>query len=141
MNNIDNAFKRLNEIQEELQTTLKEIGIDASKVHFDYTDLDESFKYEQLREITTLLNEATSRLEYLSLDIIKEGYLKLNNEGRYAFSDTKYLTTGSEIEILVDDVDGKQWHYTTIEYKQDNYCVVINDVNYSLENNLVRIRR
>ena len=88
-------------------------------------DPDELQKAAVLYRVINLLQDACWEIDYLEKPVIDCGVLVRNEGGRYELNGREF-TSGSMIEILIEDPDGEEpayWERTRIEHDTDYYEV------------------
>src|SRR5690606_17183791 len=108
---------------------------------FDQDNLDEQFMKNQFHSLADKLEDIKWKFDYLMKPVVEQGFLKLNEDGRYELPSGHYFTSGSTCELLVTDSYNEQyWIYTSIEHSGDYYATVLGKEK-SLNGLMARIRR
>lgn len=120
--------KEFEKLKRQLHDLLYRLGDDGGNIASS-RDLDERFLIGQYRGLAENLDDIHRKLEYLSKDVISEGPIFHNSAGRYEMLNGDYFTSGSRIELLVEDDDEDEdertyWVLTTIEHNGDDYYAV-----------------
>ena len=137
---IDEARRKLEKLNEEIESVLKSIGDNCDDIEYDSNDLDDAYLFTQFQYLTKYLVNANSLMDYLSKPIIEQGFLKHNQHKRYELPSGNYLTSGSECEILYTDEDEQEWLYTIIDHNGEDYYAFALGENVSLNGMMARIR-
>lgn len=117
---LKSTLKRL-----ELKRVSKQIEDVMYGISRDDLTPDERLEAYILQQIGETLEKIAKDVEYLDKPITAQGRLSKNEAGRYAINgDYPYFTSGSPIEILIEDEDGGYWVKTRIEHKNGDYYAV-----------------
>ena len=96
--------------------------------------------YNELYFIVDNLEKAREKISYLSKPIVAQGFLMHNDLKRYELPNGKYLTSGSVCELLVTEMDGQRWIYTSIEHNGDDYYSTALGKDVSINGMMARVR-
>ncbi|WP_372868144.1 DUF5348 domain-containing protein [Planomicrobium okeanokoites] len=137
--------KEFEKLKRQLHDLLYRLGDDGGNIASS-RDLDERFLIGQYRGLAENLDDIHRKLEYLSKDVISEGPIFHNSAGRYEMLNGDYFTSGSRIELLVEDDDEDEdertyWVLTTIEHNGDDYYAVALGREASINGMTARLRR
>lgn len=138
-----------NDIQAELSKLLPQISrvvkmIEAAEenwsVHYDRTDPDDLYLRSMIYQAGDKLDDAARILKRAFADVIEEGVLRRQGNGRYALSNHEF-TSGEPIEYLACGLDGDEdrWVATRIEHNGTDYYVA-NDPDLPLQGLVVRVK-
>lgn len=133
------AQKEINNLRSKINVATNLLGDDVDNIRINYDDPNEIFFRDQYRLVYNKLKDILYFLEYLSKPVLVEDKLAQNIDGRYAFSNGVYLTSGSTCEILYDNDGEKNWILTTIEY-QDGYYATALGIDFNLDGKIARMR-
>lgn len=99
---------------------------DLSGLDMNYNDPEELFVRDELRTVMEHLTETYYTLAYLDRPVEYVGKLSRRPDGRFGTEDGFYYTSGSLIEVLIDDPengDPARWVSTSVEHAGDYFLV------------------
>lgn len=139
---LEDATNEFNKLHDRIRDLFYKLGDECQKVEVDHENLDEVFMKEQYSAIAYKLDEIRRDITYLSGEIVGQGFIKHNSDGRYELPNGQYLTSGSPCEILVnDDIDNSQyWVRTRIEHNGEDYYAVALGREQNINGMMVRVR-
>lgn len=142
----EHGTKILIEVEDDFKLLGQKLSLltrnDLENVKYDMHDPDECFKYDEYLRLINKLYDIQSDIEYLNKPVSNQGALSKNTEGRYAFPNGEYLTSGNSVELLLeDDFRSNEWVSTCIEHNGDDYYAVSLGKDVSLKGIMGRIRR
>lgn len=133
--------KEFEKLKRQLHDLLYRLGDDGENITTS-RELDEKFLSRQYRGLTEQVEDMHRKLEYLSKEVVSEGPIFHNSAGRYELLNGDYFTSGSTIELLINDEDeGSYWILTTIEHNGDDYYAVALGRETSINGMTARLRR
>lgn len=101
-----------------------ENSYDLSEVKYDRHNPDDVQKIMELTDMMRKLNDMYYSAKYLTRSVIHEGVLWKDSNGRYT-DDYKTYTSGSSIEVLIDDgYSDPHWEVCRVEYNGNDYYLV-----------------
>ena len=133
-------FKRLTDIDRQIQTLIRDIGMEDDRELKDViapnrTDPDEMLLFSELSDLMPPLYRLHQELMYLLMPCSDIHVLKKYPNGRYGydirpFEDERTFSCGSLIEALIYDEDGyPRWVVSRIEHNgTDYYLYGYNDI-------------
>lgn len=136
---IEELQSQFNHLNLRIQNIISAAGYDADNVPSKSNDLDYTFKRDQYLSLLRQLEDISSEVNYLNKPISIEGRLYKNTDGRYAFPNGDYLTSGNTVELLCQDEYDTYWVKTTIEHSEDYYALDLGK-EVSLEGMTARMR-
>lgn len=137
---LQTIFKRLTDIDCQVQTLIREIGMDddcelGDAITPNRADPDEMFLFNELTDLLSTLCRLHRELLYLLMPCSDVQVLKRCSNGRYGyeihpFEDEHTFSCGSPVEALIYDEDGYPcWVSSRIEHNgRDYYLFGYNDV-------------
>lgn len=128
-------------IKAQIEKLFEKLDGETHNIQCDFDDLNENFERSQSIWILTKLQEAYYRMEYISKPVTDQGFLKINESGRYELPSGEYFTSGSICEILDESFGEQEWRYTAIEHNGVDYYATSLGKNVSINGRMVRIRR
>jgi Domain of unknown function (DUF5348) len=138
---LEEARKEFEKVSSQIDSLLYLLGDDCNNVRYEQNNLDEQFMKSQFYSIADKLEDIKEKIDYLMKPVVEQGFLKLNEGGRYELPSGHYFTSGSTCELLVTDRDNEQyWIHTSIEHSSDYYATVLGEEK-SLNGMMARIRR
>lgn len=112
-----------------LQRLANKIEDLADTTDADSLNIDEYSDFVTLYQLQESLEKVSRRIDFVSKPIEREGHLYKNSAGRYEIAEGDYFTSGSAVEILIEDDDRRaRWVYTSIEHRGDYYATAAPDV-------------
>lgn len=137
------AKSKLLDVRRAIESYLKLVGEENDNVTWNRKDPEENFIQAELYKISRELEDTLESVQYLEKDIIAEGELYLNSQGRYEINDDVYFTSGSRCEILLYDEDEEThyWRRTTIEHNGEDYYATALGREASIEGIKARARK
>lgn len=129
---LQTIFKRLADIDRQIQTLIREIGMDNDDELGDVitpnrADPDEMLLFNELSDLMSPLCRLHRELLYLVMPCSDTQVLKRFPNGRYGydirpFEEERTFSCGSPIEALIYDEDGyPQWVSSRIEHNGTDY--------------------
>lgn len=104
-------------------------------------DPNEAFFRNQIHSISYRLEDMFYDIKYLEREIIAEGDLYLNSQGRYEIDKDNYLTSGAVCEVLVAG-NSFEWIKTSIEHDGEHgYYATALGRDVSIDGLHARVRR
>lgn len=131
--------KEFSKLKAQLHDLLYRLGEEGENIASSQ-DLDEEFLSRQYRRMTEQLDDMHRKLEYLSKEVISEGLIFHNSAGRYELLNGEYFTSGSTIELLVNEDEESYWILTSIEQNGDDYYAVALGRETSINGMTARLR-
>ncbi|PIE92803.1 hypothetical protein CO726_24875 [Bacillus fungorum] len=134
--------KEMHLLKNKIKKIISKTGYACDNVCYNANDLDEKFIMSQYYYMLTELEKMYHRLEYVSKDVVEEGYISHNKDKRYALQSGRYLTTGSQCEILYknEETESVYWIYTIIQHNGQDYYAEELGKEVSIDGMKVRIR-
>ena len=133
--------KEFEKLKRQLHDLLYRLGDDGENIASS-RELDEEFLSRQYRGLTEQVEDMHRKLEYLSKEVVSEGPIFHNSAGRYELLNGDYFTSGSTIELLVNEEDEETyWVLTTIEHNGDDYYAIALGRETSINGMTARLRR
>lgn len=129
---LQTIFKRLADIDRQVQTLIREIGMDddcelGDAITPNKSDPDEMFLFNELSDLLSPLCRLHRELLYLLMPCSDTQLLKRYPDGRYGydirpFEEGRTFSCGSPIEALIYDEDGyPRWVSSRIEHDGADY--------------------
>lgn len=139
---LEETKKEFGKIQRALERLLYIMGDDGENIEYEKEDLDQEFLRTQFCSLTDQLDDIYRRLNYLSKEVIEQGYIRHNESKRYELPSGTYFTSGSTCEILFNNEKyGEQyWVYTSIEHNGNDYYAKALGKDVSINGMMVRVR-
>lgn len=141
--NLNELKSKIIQVDGRIKEVLKESGyleFGEMDVDYDNNNPDESFLATELQRLLHYLDDVHSTISYLQQPIIHEGYLQLQDNGRYV-CDGVELTCGSALEVLIEDYfdNHLEWVASRLEADHGQYYLVVKP-NLKLDGIRARIR-
>lgn len=144
---LNDIWSEISSLQKKIQEIVEPEGFFKPDLHTQLQDIsfhhlspDERQKLDELCKMEGYLRNILRSLERLNAPVACEGRLHKRSDGRYGLENGNHFTSGSAIEVLVDDEDeGPYWLTTRVEHNGDDYYIV-DRPNWSMEGLYVRSR-
>jgi hypothetical protein len=136
------------QIREELESLFPQIKkvsrmiTDAEEswaTHYDRNDPDDLYLRRMFYSIGDLLDDAGRLLTQTFADVVNEGSLYNQINGRYSLHEREF-TSGEQLEYLLSDDDGDRWEPSRIGHNGEDYYLLA-DRNLPLEGLHVRVKQ
>lgn len=121
---VEEIGKQLKKLHSSIKNLLDIVQYDSDNIRIeDNEDAEELFLRDEYRQVMSQLEDVHSRLEYLSKEVVKQGRLYRNENGRFELSESLELSSGSLIEFSHSDhwSEANKWIATKIEHKNGDY--------------------
>lgn len=114
------------------------VGYDAENVDAP-GNANERQLYDTARHIVDKLYDVKWELSYLKREILWEGTLTKQSNGRYnCGTDGSELTSGSSVEVYIQEDD--TWELTAVEHNGNDYYIKTLGVNTPINGVRARVR-
>ncbi|MDN4593996.1 hypothetical protein [Polycladomyces subterraneus] len=138
---------KLNKIKKDLDSILPKLK-QLSKIIEDLpssgfgNDDEERLLVKEYRYLGSLMDDIVTHAEYLTCDVVAEGYLRLNENGRYQCLGIE-LQTGSIMELYIysESMEQPEWMVTRLAYTREKGYHALDYPDLELNGVRARIRR
>jgi hypothetical protein len=138
---------KLNEIKKDLYSILPKLK-QLSQIIEDLPssgfgdDEEQRLLVKEYRYLDSLMDDIVTHAEYLTCDVVTEGYLQLNKNGRYECSGIE-LQSGSIVELYIysESMEQPDWMVTRLEYTREKGYYALDYPDLELNGVRARIRR
>lgn len=115
------------------------VGYDAEGL-YPPADANERQLHRMARHIVDRLYDVSWQLTYLEKDILWEGSIAKQPNGRYRCgSDGVELTSGNPVEVYIED--DETWELSTVEHNGTDYYIKVLGSNAPIDGVCVRVRK
>lgn len=138
--NLQETTKGLIRLDKSIKRLLTKTGYDCDNIKYDNYKSNDKSLFVECSSVINQLENIHMLLDYVLNPVIEEGYISLDENGKYVLPSGKELINGSKCEILCEVWGKNEWIYTLIEKDNENYYATSLGSGTSINGLKVRIR-
>jgi archaellum component FlaC len=138
--NLQETTKGLIRLDKSIKRLLTKTGYDCDNIKYDNYKSNDKSLFVECSSVINQLENIHMLLDYVLNPVIEEGYISLDENGKYVLPSGKELINGSKCEVLCGVCGKNEWIYTLIEKDNENYYATSLGSRTSIDGLKVRIR-